>query len=228
MSFVSTLLDLFIKGGWVMWPILIASVLALGVAIERFWALRRVLVIPDRTVRQVLSLVGDGKIDEAKAVCQHDGSAFATIALAGLDWWPHGADAVREAIGDAGRREAPSLMRGIGVLGTVAAISPLMGLFGTVLGMIQVFREISLTGPGSGEGISAGISVALLTTAFGLTVGIPSLVLHNMLASRAERLVLAIEAACHQIVRRSSPAALSGVSPRLSEIGAQGAAARER
>lgn len=216
MSFLSSTLDLFHRGGWMMWPILIGSILALAVAIERFWGLRRSIVIPERTVTQVLTLVAEGRIDDARGLCRADGSPFAVIALAGMDWWAHGADAVREAIGDAGRREAPALTRGLGVIGTVASVSPLMGLLGTVLGMIEVFRTISLTGPGSGEGLSSGISVALLTTAFGLSVGIPSLVLYNLLNSRAEKLVLAIEAACHEIIRRSQPAhALREAAPRL-------------
>lgn len=210
----STIWELFNKGGWMMWPILAGSVVALTVAIERFVALRRVKVIPQRTVRQVMNLVDQRKIAEARAVCEHDGSPFAIIALSGLEWWHHGVDAVREAVGDAGRRETPSLLRGLGVIGTVASISPLMGLLGTVLGMIEVFRTISLTGPGSGEGLSAGIAVALLTTAFGLSVGIPSLILYNVLSSRAERLVLAIEAACHDLLRRAGTTTGAGGEDR--------------
>jgi biopolymer transport protein ExbB len=200
---VTTIWDLFTRGGLMMWPILAGSVLALTVALERSWALRRRTVIPRRTARQVVDLVDRAQIQEAQAVCRHDGGPFARIALAGLEWWHHGLDAVREAIEDAGRREAPRLMRGLGVIGTVAAVSPLMGLLGTVLGMIKVFQTISLTGPGQGQGLSAGIAEALLTTAFGLAVGIPALVVHNVLASRAERLVLDIEGACHEIVRRA-------------------------
>lgn len=198
-----TIWDLFNKGGWMMWPILVASVLSLAVAIERFWALRSETVIPTKTVRQVVQLVDQGKIEEARAICSHEGSPFSRIALAGLEWWHHGVDSVKEAVGDAGRRETPSLARGLGIIGTVASVSPLMGLLGTVLGMIEVFRTISLTGPGGGEGLSSGIAVALLTTAFGLVVGIPSLILYNVLSGRADRLVLAIEGACHEIVRRA-------------------------
>jgi biopolymer transport protein ExbB len=198
---MNELVDVFQRGGPLMWPILLASVAALAVAIERALVLRRSKVIPETTVRQVLQLVADGKITESREVCRHDAGAFARIARAGLDWWQHGPEAVREAIEDAGRREAPKLMRALGVIGTVASISPLLGLLGTVVGMIQVFATISVTGPGQGQGLSAGISEALLTTAFGLSVAIPALIVYNMLTSRAERLILDIEGACHDMLR---------------------------
>ena len=186
-----------------MWPILAASFLALTVTIERVWALRRSRVIPPGTVSHVLRLVRDGRIPEAREVCRHDGGSFARIVHAGLEWWEQGPEAVREAIEDAGRREAPLLMRFLGVIGTVASISPLLGLLGTVLGMIKVFRTISLVGAGQGQGLSAGIAEALITTAFGLAVAIPALVAYNLLASRAEGLVRDIEEACHGILRHS-------------------------
>ena len=198
---MNELVDVFQRGGPLMWPILLASVVALAVAIERGLVLRRSKVIPETTVRQVLQLVAENKITESREVCRHDGGAFARIARAGLDWWEHGPEAVREAIEDAGRREAPRLMRALGVVGTVASISPLLGLLGTVVGMIQVFATISVTGPGQGQGLSAGISEALLTTAFGLSVAIPALIIYNMLTSRAERLILDIEGACHDMLR---------------------------
>ena len=200
---MSAILESFNRGGPVMWPILAASFLALTVTVERAWALRRSRVIPPGTVSQVLRLVRDGRIPEAREVCRHDGGSFARIVHAGLEWWDQGPDAVKEAIEDAGRREAPLLMRFPGVIGTVASISPLLGLLGTVLGMIEVFRTLSLTGPGQGQGLSAGIAQALITTAFGLAVAIPALVAYNLLASRAEALVRDIEEACHGILRHS-------------------------
>ncbi len=203
---MSELWALFDRGGPVMYPILIASFVALAVAIERAWALRRVRIIPEPIVRQVLRLVSSGRISEAIEVCRSDGGPFSRIVISGLQWWEQGPDAVKEAIEDAGRREVPLLMRALGVIGTVASISPLLGLFGTVTGMIKVFRTISLTGPGQGQELSAGIAEALLTTAFGLAVAIPALVIYNLLASRAERLVLDIEGACHDIVRQAHPA----------------------
>lgn len=193
----------FLRGGPLMWPILGASILAVAVAGERIWALRRSQVIPVSTVKQVLEHVAEGKVQEALAVCRHDGGPFSRIATTGLEWWEHGAAAVKEAVEDAGRREMPRLTRGLGVIGTVASISPLLGLLGTVTGMIEVFRTISLTGPGQGEGLSAGIAVALLTTAFGLSVAIPMLVIYNLLVSRAERLVRDVESACLDIVRHA-------------------------
>jgi len=205
---VSTMLSLFRQGGPIMWPILVLSIVAAAVALERAWALTRARVVPRGTVTQVLRLVAEGRVREAIEVCRHDGGPFARVAMAGLEWWGQGPEAVREAIEDAGRREAPRLMRFLGVVGTVASVSPLLGLLGTVTGMIKVFQTISLTGPGQGEALSAGIAEALLTTAFGLGVAIPSLIVHNILASRAERLVLEIEEACHAILRHAGePAA---------------------
>ncbi|MDQ7007048.1 MAG: MotA/TolQ/ExbB proton channel family protein [Acidobacteriota bacterium] len=201
---MSAIWDLFSRGGPVMWPILAASLLALTVAVERSLALRRSKIIPLATVRQVQGLLAGGRVREAAEVCRHDGGPFARIVFAGLEWWEQGTDAVREAIEDAGRREAPVLMRWLGVIGTVASVSPLMGLLGTVLGMIKVFRTISLEGPGQGQGLSAGIAEALITTAFGLAVAIPALIVFNLLSSRAERLILDIEEACHGVLRELS------------------------
>ncbi len=218
---MSGLVGLFLRGGPVMWPILLASIAALAVAVERSIALRRSRVIPDGTMRQVLRLVRDGKIPEAREVCRHDGGPFSRIALAGLEWWSHGMDSVREAIEDSGRRETPQLMRGLGVIGTIASVTPLLGLLGTVTGMIRVFRTISLTGPGQGQELSAGIAEALLTTAFGLAVAIPSLIVHNILASKAEQLVLDIEGACHQILRSAGEGTggSRGQETELRELG---------
>ncbi len=200
---MSTMLSLFRQGGPIMWPILVLSIVAAAVAIERAWVLTRARVVPRATVSQVLRLVAEGRVREAIEVCRHDGGPFARVAMAGLEWWDQGPEAVREAIEDAGRREAPRLMRFLGVVGTVASVSPLLGLLGTVTGMIKVFQTISLTGPGQGEALSAGIAEALLTTAFGLGVAIPALIVHNILVSRAERLVLEIEEACHAILRHA-------------------------
>ncbi len=220
---MSALVSLFLRGGPVMWPILLASVIAMAVAIERAFALRREKIVAPGTSNQVLRLVRDGRVAEAAEVCRHDGGPFARIALAGLEWWSHGTDTVKEAIEDAGRREAPGLMRGLGVIGTVASVSPLLGLLGTVTGMIKVFRTISLTGPGQGQELSAGIAEALLTTAFGLAVAIPALVVHNILASRAERLVLDIEGACHEIVRSAGQAAPGSRGPSRSDVATESA-----
>jgi len=213
---MNEMVEIFQRGGPLMWPILIASIVAVAVAIERFVVLRRSQVIPETTVHHVLKLVSEGKIAESREVCRHDGGPFARIARAGLDWWSHGPEAVREAIEDAGRREAPQLMRALGVVGTVASISPLLGLLGTVVGMIEVFATISETGPGQGQGLSAGISEALLTTAFGLSVAIPALVIYNVLSSRAERLILDIEGACHEMLRHH-PSETHSAAPRPSQ-----------
>ncbi len=196
--------ELYIQGGPLMWPILAASLVALTVAVERFWALRRPKVIPATLRHSLRGLIRGARIDDAIDLCSRTPSSLSRITQAGLEWWDQGPEAVRESIEDAGRRETPRLLRGLGVIGTVASISPLMGLLGTVTGMIRVFHTISLTGPGQGESLSAGIAEALLTTAFGLVVAIPSLVLYNLLRSRAESLVGEIEDACREILRQSA------------------------
>ncbi|MBN2417226.1 MotA/TolQ/ExbB proton channel family protein [bacterium] len=190
---MTSILEMLDKGGIMIYPLLLTSVTGLTVAIERAIFLRRKRIIrPD-----VLSLIRNiTSLDEvARALQGLSGKKgpFINIIQTGLAAKGRPRQEIKEAIVDRGRQEARSLERGLAVLETVAGISPLMGLMGTVLGMIKVFRVISEQGLGQTQSLSAGISEALLTTVVGLAIAIPALVAFNYFTHKVEDLVLEIE-----------------------------------
>ncbi len=185
--------DLFQAGGWVMWPILGCSVLALGIVVERLWALQLSMVLPPGLADQVRTRVAQGKAATLDLEALRAGSPLGRVLAAGLVNREHDWSVVRESIEEAGRHVVHDLGRYLNMLGTIAAISPLMGLYGTVLGMIKTFGAISTVGVGDANALAGGISVALLTTAFGLTVAIPALILYRYLRGRIDALVVDME-----------------------------------
>lgn len=186
-------LDLFGRGGAVMYVIAAASVIGLAVFLERMWALQRSKVAPRSFITRVLDLVEKGQPKEAALVAAENrssaGAVFRAILRKAGDPLPF----VKEAAEEAGRQEAARLERFVGALGTVASVSPLLGLLGTVTGMISVFQRVAETGVGNPLDMAAGIWEALLTTAFGLGVGIPALLVHRFTLSRVDVLVLELE-----------------------------------
>ena len=183
----------FVAGGPVMWVILLGSLLTLWVLLEKLWLLRGRAVLQPDVASTVRTLARAGQIEEACNHCAANPGPYAAIAGAALDASPFGAEEVRVSVTAAGRQEAARLERFLPVVRTVASVSPLLGLFGTVLGMIQVFAAISQSGLGQAEELSAGIQQALITTAFGLAVAIPSLVIFNGVHARVQRLTLSME-----------------------------------
>lgn len=181
------------SGGPIMVPILACSILALAVIIERFWRLRRAHVISPEMLAQVNNWIRHGRVGEAVAVCRRVNTPMANIILGGLLNFHHPRTEIREAIEDAGRHEIPALVRHLDWLSICASVSPLLGLLGTVTGMIRVFRVIALEGPGNPTALASGISEALITTAAGLIVAIPALVFHHYLTGRADSLVEEME-----------------------------------
>lgn len=185
--------DLFHQGGLVMYPLLICSVLALGIAIERGFSLRRTRIIRPEIVSVIENIEGSEDIGLARSVCRRFDGPFANIIRAGLDHLDLPLDEIKESVLDQGRQEMGDLQRGLVVLETVASISPLLGLLGTVIGMIKVFQEISEVGVGKGNLLAGGIAEAILTTAAGLVIAIPAVVFYNLFTSKTESLVLEIE-----------------------------------
>ncbi|MEM7248094.1 MAG: MotA/TolQ/ExbB proton channel family protein [Acidobacteriota bacterium] len=191
---VETLLpEWFEAGGGVMWIILLAGVVALFVLFEKLWTLRTKAVLQPELAQQVQALVRGGRLDEAVAHCRSHPGPHASMAAAALEQAGAGREEMRHAAEAAGRQELARLERYLPLMRTVAAVAPLLGLFGTVLGMIDVFGSISGGGLGQGDALAGGIQKALLTTAFGLGVAIPSLVLHEALSDRIDRLALQVE-----------------------------------
>ncbi len=187
------MLELYLKGGATMFVLTACSVVAVAVFVERLLALRMSRVAPRSLLAEVGELVRAGKVAEALARAVGSSSAAGAIFTAVLR--KHGAPeaALKEAAQDAGRREAARLERFVEAIGVVAALGPLLGLLGTVLGMIKVFQRVNEVGAGSPVEMAAGIWEALLATAYGLIVGIPALVMYRAVLGRIDRLVLRLE-----------------------------------
>nr|WP_238701096.1 MotA/TolQ/ExbB proton channel family protein [Mariprofundus erugo] len=181
------------QGGTVMYFLLVASILSLTIIFERAWSLRRSVVIPLGVVQQVEASVRDGDVKAAMTFCQNHNTAMSRILWVALANRGVQRSVMKEILEESGRQEVAHLERFVGVLGVIAAIAPLLGLLGTVIGMIEVFQQISLVGVGKADVLAGGISKALNTTAFGLAVAIPSIVGYRFYESRVDRFVLEIE-----------------------------------
>jgi len=186
-------LEFIQQGGSVMYILLGLSVLSLTIVFERAWSLRRSVVIPLKDVQLIEKSVRDGDVKQAMAVCQTHNTAMSRILWVALANRGVRRSVMKEILEESGRQEVAHLDRYIGVLGLIAAIAPLLGLLGTVIGMIEVFQQISLVGVGKADVLAGGISKALNTTAFGLVVAIPSIVAYRFYESRVDRFVIEIE-----------------------------------
>jgi biopolymer transport protein ExbB len=187
------MIDFFNKGGIFMYPILLCSITALAIFIERLWNLRQAQVIPRDLVSNVEDLIRREKIHEAAMLCQNNRSSLAQIFLVGIKNFGRTREAIKEHLEEVGRQEVASLGRFVEGLGTIAGISTLLGLLGTISGMIKIFSEISnqaVVNPGS---LAGGISEALITTYAGLSVAIPTIVMYKYLQSKSNALILEME-----------------------------------
>ncbi len=218
------------KGGIVMIPLLLGSVLALAIVIERAFQLRTKKVLTGEIVNAIERIESVEDIRVAERICEANPGPFAGIILVALRNRDLGAEELKEAILDQGRQEIRTLERGLVALETIAAAAPLLGLLGTVTGMIKVFNVISKQGIGQASYLSGGISEALITTVTGLVIGIPALVAYNLLTARAESLVLDIEKYSSGLLRniRSMKGGDPGTGARRSgETGRGRAGAKE-
>ena len=185
--------ELVQAGGWLMGPIILCSVIAMAIILERLWAYRVKKVIPSNLVAQIWQLHQKGQITAAHIATVRDSSPLGRILAAGLVNRDHPREMMKEAIEEEGRQVVHELERYLNTLGTIAAITPLLGLLGTVIGMIKVFTAITSAGVGNPAVLAGGISEALITTAAGLSVAIPSLIFHRYLSGRVDRLVVRME-----------------------------------
>ncbi len=207
--------EYLVKGGIFMVPILACSVIGLAVCFERAWMLRASRNVPRDLARRVEDLFRRGQVEEAMALCRRSRSPLARVLMAALKNAGLERDAVKEAVQEVGRREAAHLERYVGVLGTVANVSPLLGLLGTVSGMIKAFTVISVEGVGNPASLAGGISEALITTAAGLTVAIPAFVAYRYFLGKVDRIVLELEQhAIHFVDLVKRPEARPGPSMR--------------
>ena len=194
------MLELIGQGGILMLPILLCSVLALAITIERLINLSGRKVHPPELVSKLKKLIGEGKSTETLAICANSSIPMARIVEAGILKRQHSRERVKEAIEHTGKQEASNLRKYLGVLATIASIAPLLGLLGTVAGMIKVFQVISHQGVGNPSALAGGISEALVTTAAGLVVAIPTLVSHNYFFKKANGLIMEMENTSMELV----------------------------
>jgi biopolymer transport protein ExbB len=185
--------DFFEKGGLMLLPIILCSIVALGIIVERFWSLKRNKILPPDLVPQVWKLSREEKLDAMAIRRLKVDSPLGAILAAGLSNSRFGREIMKESIEEVGRQVAHDLERYLTALGTISAITPLLGLLGTVVGMIKVFSAIMSQGVGDPGVLAGGISEALITTAAGLAVAIPSLMFHRYFEGRVDELVLKME-----------------------------------
>lgn len=188
------LIDMFLKGGLVMWPILACSVIAVAIAVEKFLVIRRSKInVPAFSIK-IRGILKKKDIASAMGYCMEEKSPIANIIRRGLKKIKFGRRRVLEAIEVAGKQEISKLEKGLSTLATVAGAAPMLGFLGTVTGMIAAFMKIQeLQGSASPSDLASGIWEALLTTAFGLFVGIPALALYNYFVSLINKIVLDME-----------------------------------
>lgn len=187
------MLELIKAGGWLMLPIILSSILALAICVERFLALNPNKVAPRNLLNQVWGWMQNKQLDNEKLRQLRKGSPLGEIIAAGLGNAKHGRDIMKESIEDAASHVIHELERYLNALGTIAAVTPLLGLLGTVVGMIRVFSEIMVQGTGNAGVLAGGISEALITTASGLCVAIPALIMHRYFLRRIDAIVVTME-----------------------------------
>jgi biopolymer transport protein ExbB len=186
-------LEFFKAGGITMWPLLLFSIVALAIAAERFWSLQTKRIAPKGLVNQVWQWEQTGQLDAKRIQELRRGSPLGRILAAGLVNRRHDRTVIKESIEEVGRHVAHDLDRFIGALGTIATASPLLGLLGTVLGMIKIFSVVSTEGVGDPGLLAGGIAEALITTVTGLFIAIPSLVLYRFFRARVDDLIITME-----------------------------------
>ncbi len=185
--------ELVQAGGWLMLPIILCSIVSAAICVERFWTLRPGQIAPRGLLAQVWSWIRSNELDNKKLRDLRAGSPLGQILAAGITNARRGREPMKESIEEVAAQVVHEMERYLNTLGTVAAVSPLLGLLGTVLGMINVFDTISVNGTANAALLAGGISQALNTTAAGLTVAIPSLFFHRFFSRRIDELVIGME-----------------------------------
>ncbi len=187
------MLELIKAGGFLMWPILLCSIISLAIIAERFWSLRTNKICPRNLVSKVWDMNKNGQLNLEQIQKLKRDSQLGRILAAGLVNRHHERHIMKESVEEVGRHVVHELGRFLNTLGTIASISPLLGLLGTVIGMIKVFTVITTMGLGDPAVLAEGISVALITTATGLTVAIPSLMFYRYFHGKIDELVITME-----------------------------------
>ena len=194
------MLELVQAGGWLMYPILLCSVIAAAIVAERLWTLQRKKVIPEKLMSGIWTLLSKDQLTENNILAIEKGSPLGRVLAAGLVNRHLSRELVRESIEETGRFVAHELEKYLNTLGTISTITPLLGLLGTVIGMIKVFTAITVVGVGDPATLAGGISEALITTASGLSIAIPSLIFYRYLKRKIDELIVGMEQEAMKLV----------------------------
>lgn len=189
------------SGGIIMVPIILSSIIAAAIILERLWTLQRVRVLPNELTEKVWRLVETQQLQDKHIAALQQNSPLGKVLAAGLANRHRSREIMKEAIEDTGRHVVHELERFLNALGTIASIAPLMGLLGTVFGMIRTFTSITTQGIGNPAILAGGISEALITTAAGLTVAIPAVIGYRHLRGRVDSLVVDMEKEAIKLVQ---------------------------
>lgn len=187
------MLEIVQSGGWLMVPILLSSILAAAISVERLWTLQRSRITPRNLLAQVWAALKNGELDGQRLRELRASSPLGQVLAAGVANASRGREVMKEAMEEAAAQVTHDLERYLTSLGIIASISPLLGLLGTVVGMIQVFTALMLEGAGNANVLAGGISQALITTAAGLSVAIPAIIFHRFFLRRVDELVMIME-----------------------------------
>jgi biopolymer transport protein ExbB len=186
-------LDLLKPGGIIMFPLLLCSVLALAIIIERFWTLRISRLAPKSLIQDLWGWIKKKELNSKRLRELKEAAPLGRILAAGLANAKHGREIMKESIQEEASHVVHEMERFLTALGTVAVITPLLGLLGTVIGMIKVFAQLQLEGAGNAAALAGGISEALITTAAGMTIAIPALIFHRYFIRRVDEIVVYME-----------------------------------
>ena len=210
------MLEILIAGGWAMVPILLCSAVALAIILERFWSLRRKSVVPPELGEQVLAWARTRKLDPGHIETLRANSPLGEILAAALSVRNRSRDIIKERVEDTGRHVVHRLERFLNTLGTIALISPLLGLLGTVFGLIEMFFAVMVSGVGDPLKMAGGIGQALVCTATGLCVAIPAYFFHRYFRGRVADYVVDMEEQTIRLIDELSahaePAAVSAAT----------------
>ncbi len=199
------MIETIVRGGFMMVPILLGSLLALTIIIERLWFLQRSRVIPEAFLSRMNEMMRSGRKAEALSACRENDSTIARILTAGLENSQRPRAEIQESLQLVGRGESSYLSRWVGALGAIAALEPLMGLLGTVLGLIEAFREVEkLKVVGNPSIVAAGVWQALITTAAGLIIAIPAYAMYRYFRTRVKSLVMEMELGAFSVLQHLS------------------------
>lgn len=195
------LIEMFLKGGSIMWPILACSIIGLAVIIERYIVIKKSKINIAAFLIKIRGMLKKKDVEGAIQYCLEEKSPVSNIIRKGLRKYRLGHERVKEAIADAGKQEVYKLEKGLPILATIAGVAPMLGFLGTVTGMVSAFMTIQdLQGSVSPSDLAGGIWEALVTTVFGLIVGIIALIFYNYFLSRINKLVSDMEVASNDVV----------------------------